>query len=479
MKKPTKFGWIAAMLSLGLTLPVLAQDSPPAKPEAQAQTSEGDQAAQDEANVAETVVVTASRSEQRLQDVPAAMTVITGAELEKAPVDDYGDVLRNVPGLNVSQMSARDIQITGRAATNSLAAQELVLLDGRTVYLDFFGFVMWDLLPVNPRDIKQIEVVRGPGSAVWGANALSGVINLITNSPRESAGTSIIAGVGQLSTLYGSVSHAGASEKLGYKLSASYYEQDPYPRPTGLIPGTQTPYPAFQNQGTKQPKVDLRLDYDRQPGEKWSVSGGYAGTDGIIHSGIGPFDINSGTSMSYGKVSWFKNTLQANLFANILNGEAKNLLTVGADGKPLILGFDSDTYNLDVNNTSVVGSHHLFTYGGNARHSDFDLSIAPKGDARDEYGAFVQDEISFGSNWRWLLGGRWDNIDPIGSVYSPRTSLMWSPTPDHTFRVSYNRAFKAPSVVQNFIDIVILNAVTLPTGLYIFPSRAAGNPKLK
>lgn len=468
---------------------------------AQDDTAQQEAAAQEEAsaeeaqgNVEDIIVVTASRAEQKLQEVPAAMTVITGEQLEKLPVDDYGDILRNVPGLNVSQMSARDIQVTGRSASSSLAAQELVLLDGRTVYLDFFGFVMWDLLPINPREIKQIEVVRGPGSAVWGANALSGVINLITRTPREMEGTSILLGGGELSTFYGSLTHARANDRGAFKFTAGYYEQDPFDRPTGLVPGTTTPYPAFENEGTEQPKVDLRYDFNPSDTHSWSFSAGYAGTDGIIHSGIGPFDIDKGTNMSYGKVSYAHNAWRVNLFANLLDGDASNLLTRDALGQPLQLGFESNTYNLDANNVTLVGNSNLLTYGANARQSEFDLTIAPQGEDRQELGVFLQDEILFGERFRWLIGARWDDLDPIGTVVSPRTTMMFSPTPDHTFRASYNRAFKAPSQIQNYLNVVIVNAACLIPGgapdpvtcrtprgsaLLVFPSLAAGNPNLQ
>lgn len=120
--------------------------------------------------VEEVLVVTASRTEQHLHDAPVTMSVIDAIEIEKTPADDAGDLLRNVPGLNVAQMSARDIQVSGRESTNSLATGQLVLLDGRSLYLDFFGFVAWDFVPLDFSELKQVEVVRGPGSAVWGAN---------------------------------------------------------------------------------------------------------------------------------------------------------------------------------------------------------------------------------------------------------------------------------------------------------------------
>src|SRR6185503_12433306 len=144
----------------------------------------------------ETVVVSASRTEEKLINAPATMTVIGPETIRSAPTQNFAELLRTVPGVNVTQVSARDINVTSRSATGTLSTGTLALLDGRSLYQDFFGFVMWDFLPVNLNEIKQIEVIRGPASAVWGANALNGVVNVISKSPREMQGTSAILGVG-------------------------------------------------------------------------------------------------------------------------------------------------------------------------------------------------------------------------------------------------------------------------------------------
>ncbi len=151
------------------------------------------------AGLGETVVVSASRSETPLIDAPATMSVITSAQLESTPAQNYGDLLRSVPGVNAIQLSARDINLTNREATSTLSNSQLVLLDGRSIYLDFFGLVLWDFLPTNLSDIKQIEVVRGPASAVWGANAVTGAVNIITKSPREAVGTNVVLTAGGFS----------------------------------------------------------------------------------------------------------------------------------------------------------------------------------------------------------------------------------------------------------------------------------------
>jgi len=220
----------------------------------------------------ETVVVSASKNEEKLVNAPATMSVIDSKTIESAPTQNFAELMRSVPGTNVTQVSARDINVTMRGATSTLATGQLALLDGRSLYQDFFGFVMWDFLPVNLNEIKQIEVIRGPASAVWGANALYGVVNVITKSPREMQGTSAVLGVGGFARdssdpatqgagtlFYISGTHAQAvNDRLAFKISAGGYTQDPYSRPTGVVPcdradvcaGTQAAYPTYANKGT-------------------------------------------------------------------------------------------------------------------------------------------------------------------------------------------------------------------------------------
>lgn len=485
MKQHERVVWAlwAGLLLAGLGV---AQTTPPA----QAPPLSADEAAEivPEGQIEEVIVVTASRTEEKLHDAPATVSVLTAADIAEIPADDAGDLLRNVPGLNVMQMSARDVQVAGRESTNTLATGQLVLLDGRTLFLDFFDFVAWDFVPLDFAELKQIEVVRGPGSAVWGANAISGVINLITKSPKELAGTAITVGGGELGTKFGRVAFAGVAGKLGYKVSGAYYEQDPYERPTGVIPGSK-PTATYEfygltnanNQGTTQPKVDLRFDYDTAEDSTLIFGAGWAGTDGIVNSGIGPFDMKKNTSLAYGKLDWNVKTFHLDAFYNRLDGEATNLFARSpATGKFLNFIFETDTYNLDLNNTNVLGGHHILTYGANVRHNKFNVTIDDPADTtRKEYGVYAQDEMLIGNSVRWLVGGRYDHLDPIGSVVSPRTALMYSFSPNQTLRTSYGRAFRSPSVVNNYISTSFVTPIQLAPGL-IFPLvvSARGNADL-
>ena len=230
------------------TQPPAAQQPPAQQPPAPQPTPKPTEPEPKDPTYEEIVVVSGSRVEQKLADSPATMTVIGAKQIETAASQNFAELLRTVPGLNITQVSARDINVTSRAPTGTLATGQLALLDGRSLYQDFFGFVMWDFLPVNLNEIKQIEVIRGPASAVWGANAVYGVINVITKSPREMQGTTATMGIGTFertngtdagSLWYVSGTHAQAiNDRWAFKLSAGTYSQDPLSRPTGIIPGS-------------------------------------------------------------------------------------------------------------------------------------------------------------------------------------------------------------------------------------------------
>jgi outer membrane receptor protein involved in Fe transport len=491
--------FLAAGLVLALALPALAQEPAAQQPAPADQTQDPDRPVSFE----EQIVVTASRTDQQLVNAPASVSVITNEAIQNTPATNMGDLLRAVPGINISQLTARDVNITTRGATSTLATSQLALVDGRSVYLDFFGMVMWDLVPANTNEIKQIEVIRGPASAVWGANAMTGVVNVITLSPRELAATgggeSLTIGAGFFDRdatgvdnstgglFYVNGTHAQAvNDKWAYKLSAGYFSQDPLPRPTGTIPNSfNTPYPPYTNKGTAQPKFDARVDYALDNSATLIFSGGVAGTEGMIHSGIGPFDVESGSTLTYFSGRYQKGGRRIGFFTNILNGDATNLLSRDLSGQFLPLTFDTKTFDIEASDLRTIGSRHILTYGGNYRHNSFDISIAPNGDNRNEGGAYAQDEIFLSDRFRWVVGGRVDKFSSIdNAVFSPRTTFMYKPSLNQTLRVSFNRAFRAPSFINNNLDVVLLNqanlsAISPALSAFVFPFRAVGNPDLE
>lgn len=450
----------------------------------------------------EQVVVTASRVEEQLVNAPAAVSVVNSTTIQNSPATNVGDLLRGVPGVNVTQVSARDVNINTRGATSTLSTSQLALVDGRSIYLDFYGMVMWDFVPSNPREIKRIEVIRGPASAVWGANAMSGVVNVITKTPRELAaegGSSLTIGVGgfqrsaqgvdrdagSLFYVNGSQAHA-ASDKLAYKISAGYFTQDALPRPVGTINNSfATPFPDYTNEGTSQPKFDARVDYSLADSATLTFNGGVSGTEGIIHTGIGPFDIDRGSYLSYFSAKYQKGARRVAFFTNLLTADSTNLLSRGPTGAFLPLGFDTKTFDIEAGDSRAIGTHNALTFGANFRRNTFDVSLAPNGDDRNEGGAFIQDEVFLGQYVRWVVGGRVDKFSSIDdAVFSPRTSVIVKPDANNSIRVSFNQAFRAPSFINNHLQTSVLNEVNLSPispalARFIFPVGAVGNPDLK
>ena len=189
--------------------------------------------------------------------------------------------------------------------------------------------MMWDFLPVNLNEIKQIEVIRGPASAVWGANALYGVVNVITKSPREMQGTSAVvrrrrvrcgANGGGSGPLWYVERHAraGRQRSLGVQdfgrrlLAGSDVPADRHRSvrpPGGLHRHDARPIRRSRTRAPRSRSSTAASTTTTRTARKLSFSGGVAGTDGIMHTGIGPFDITSGTVMGYGKANYTKQGL--------------------------------------------------------------------------------------------------------------------------------------------------------------------------
>lgn len=427
--------------------------------------------------ISETVVVTASRTEQLQVDATAPVTIVGERRIAAQPTQDYADIMREIPGVNVVQMSARDFNVTPRGATSVPASSQLVMIDGRPINQDYYGYVAWDFVPADLGAVKQIEVLRGAASAVWGAYAMNGVVNILTKSPREMIGTTLKIGGGAFDRsggvadsntgglYYLNLSHAQAiNDRWAFKVSGGYFTTDPYARPSGTIPNAfNTPYPAYKNLGTTQPKVEGRADYDSPDGRHHvSVSGGYAGTGGAFHTGLGPFRLEDNARGSYAKIDYRSGGLSIKSFVNLWHGEASSLLSVGPLGNPLYLNFDDRSWDIEIQKSQAVQTRHLLTYGGSYRHNWSSITMAPGAKKRDIGGAFVQDEMLLSDHFRWLVGGRIDKYNvPENPVFSPRTSFMIKPTPEQSFSVSYSRAYRAPSLFQNYLETTVANRLDL------------------
>src|SRR4029077_225765 len=172
-------------------------------------------------------VTSVSKKEQKLSRVASAIFVITQEDIRRSGATNIPDLLRMVPGVDVAQINANTWAISARGFNAEFSNELLVMVDGRNVYTPTFGGVFWDVLDLPLENVERIEVIRGPGGSVWGANAVNGVINIITKKASETLGAMIVAGGGNLDQGFGTTQYGGSLGKsTDYRIYSKYLNQN-------------------------------------------------------------------------------------------------------------------------------------------------------------------------------------------------------------------------------------------------------------
>ena len=213
----------------------------------------------------EETVSIASRYEQPISEAPSDVYVITDDDIRQSGAIDLPTVLRRVPGIEVMQTTGAEFNVSARGDNQLLANKILVLVDGRSIFVDAQAIVYWKSIPVTLPEIKRIEVLKGPASAIYGFNAFDGVINIITKSPQEMKGTTLQFGGGEFGTISSAAIHANTFGKFGYRLSVGHDQNAQWRNRDAL---------AFRSN-----KFNLQTEYALSSDSKLSVSGGLVDTN--------------------------------------------------------------------------------------------------------------------------------------------------------------------------------------------------------
>jgi iron complex outermembrane receptor protein len=221
----------AGVVCLLLDCQMVRGQSP--QPPAVSQTSPSDLTQVSIENLMNMEVTSVSKKEQKLSEVAAAIFVITPEDIARSGATNIPDLLRMVPGMDVAQINSNTWAISARGFNFQFASKLLVLIDGRAVYTPLFGGVNWDTQDVPLEDIERIAVIRGPGGAVWGANAVNGVINIITRKTEETLGVLVTGGGGTYAQGFGTVQYGGKIKNDTTYRRAKYFNNDHYPNLSG------------------------------------------------------------------------------------------------------------------------------------------------------------------------------------------------------------------------------------------------------
>jgi iron complex outermembrane receptor protein len=384
------------------------------------------------------VVVTASRKEQPITEAPTTITVITSDDIRYWGATNIPDILRMVAGVDVMTITARDQQVGVRGFITPVNNKLLVLVDGRTVYTDLYGAVFWEIFPVGLEEIHRIEVVKSPASSIYGANAFSGVVNIITKSPEQLKGTTLHLTAGSQNTLIGSIIHAGEMvEKLKYKISAEWDRTN----------GWSENQPDENH--SEVIRVNALLEY--VPGDKSRLA--FSGGRGHSKNR----KLLSGEYLGTGKVNdtidYFQFDFQyANLKFRAFYKSEKPGVDWTLTGKRQ--AWHTATFNAELLHTFAVGKNQSLVWGFNYRYNTLEKNPFILQDQHQHLWAiFFEDEIKITNKLRLTLGGRYDSHHLAGEHFSPRGNICFSPTKKHIFRLSVAKAFRNPSFVDSYLYI--------------------------
>ncbi|HLH78837.1 MAG TPA: TonB-dependent receptor [Chthonomonas sp.] len=403
-------------------------------------------------------VVTASRSKQPLAQAPAAVTVITGEQLQHNGAVTLLDALRYAPGLNLAEANAGVSNVTIRGLNSQYANTVLVMIDNRPVNEQFTGGVFWQLVPVLISQIKRIEIVRGPGSVLYGANAYNGVINIITKTPQELAGRKPNL---QFRTVLGGYKSdydellASAADRYGNAFSLDFG----YNHTGGF--GTGGSLGVRDNAAV--PFIGLDAQHKMSPGMLRLQAGDleYAGNFYEILYLAGLHTRTSYVALRYDEPTT-KNPLSLRLSYNNFKAVSQNTLI-------------EQTHNFEgeIQKQNQVGKHHTLVYGFTWNHTTFHGDDIVTGrHFQDLFGLYTQDEWQLPRNWLAYLGIRFDDATVYGFNFSPRVSIVKKLSSDTMLRIAYGSSFQAPTLLETYLN----TPVPLAPGL---TGWGLGNTKLK
>ena len=406
------------------------------------------------------VSVTASRRREKVLEAPASIALVSASQIRDRVAPSVTEHLKSVRGVDVVNTGLGSSHVVVRGFNNVFSGSLLSLVDNRIARVPSLRVNAYSLIPTASEDIEQIEVVSGPGAALYGPNSANGVMHILTRSPFTSQGTTISIGGGERSMLMGSLRHAGViNETLGYKLSASGFRGNDWEE--GRSAEDLAGEPEFD---TYRAGGEFRLDYRPNDDLTTILSSGFTQFTGIELTGLGAGQAKNWRYM-YGQARFIYKDLFAQFFVN--SSDARDTYTL-RDGEDVV--DESDLYVGQIQHGYSLGERQRFTYGLDLllTRPDTDEKINGINEYNDdinEVGAYLQSETKIIPELKFIAAARSDYHNHVdGLVFSPRAALAFQPNDDHNLRLTYNRAFSTPVASNLFLD---RGAVENPFGVGI------------
>lgn len=412
-----------------------------------------------------TEVTSVAKQPQSLYDAPAAVYVISSEDIRRSGATSIPEVLRMAPGIQVARINANVWAVTARGFNGRYANKLLVMQDGRSLYSPLFSGVYWNTQDLLLEDIDRIEVVRGPVAALWGANAVNGVINIITKTAQRTQGGLVEVAAGNEERYIAGVRQGvSLGPDTALRLFAKSFERDASWSRTGP-----------NHDDWRMQRAGFRLDWQPPTGNEVSVQGGlyqgYAGETFFVPDLSAPAYtrvFSDDTRLTGGHLlsRWQRTfSAQANLALQLYYDRSHN--------SDSIAGQDRETFDVDFQNSFQLRPHQQLLWGSNCRfYRDRTrigevISFVPQNANTQLYTIFVQDQWTLAEDrLRLVFGTQLEHNDYTGLELQPSLRLIWTPQPFQTLWCAVSRAVRTPSRAES--GVILKQPVVPPT--------APGNP---
>lgn len=425
-------------------------------------------------------IVTASRHSQSTLESPYATTVITGDEIRLSGANSLVELLRRVPGAEVMMLGVGSANVSFRGFNQRLANKVLVLVDGRTEYQDFLGLTLWAGLPVGLEEIDRIEVIRGPGSALYGANAMLGVINIISKAPGFGPRAEFNVYGGSGNTAGGSFLSSLTEKSLQYRVSVGYEQANKWSRDFASDRPDIASNVTNSNLGLRSARGNVTALYNISRDVHLTASGGV----NRFFTEIYPLGILR---------NYYFDGISSNVKTDLGIGPVKVMLfwnhtdaNAGPQYEPLSQRSLRTTVNANVYDAEAVYSQsfelvgeHRLGVGASTRLKQVSWEYIDRPRSELHAAAFIQDEWKIIEPLRIVASYRidrhplLDNGNP-GYAQSPRLTAIWFPAEGHAIRASAATAFREPTFLESYTSV----RVPLP-GVNGASALTVGNQSLR
>jgi iron complex outermembrane recepter protein len=408
-------------------------------------------------------VTTVSRTSQPGPVAPAAVFVITREDIRRAGVTSIVEALRLAPGVQVARIDANKWAVGIRGFPDRLSRSMLVMIDGRAVYSPLFAGTYWEVQDTFLPDIERIEVIRGPGGTLWGANAVNGIINIITRDAAATQGTVVDAGVGSEDHVHTGVRHGGTiGTSAHYRAYAKFYDRGPFFHPDGS---------DFDD--SRMGQAGFRLDRPTADGRSLTVQGDvYVGEAGqrsqlTTYSPPALRHVDGDAELSGGNLlaRWMLPRARLQVFYDRTNRR-----------EPTFREF-RDTFDVDFQHTLLRGQRQELLWGAGYRVTASDIEsvetqrFIPDDRTDNLFTAFVQDEITIDPDrLRLTFGAKFEHNEYSGFEAQPSGRLVWTPDTTQAVVLSVTRAVRTPSRVEHDFERTALLDPRQPLFLRLVPN---------